>query len=117
MTVTFADVAGVDSAKEELTEVVSVMKAAKASYSRLKVKMPSGVLLCGPPGTGKTLLGECQGSPARIRAQPAIQVSWQAPQLVRFALLPSWLHAWQCKELGSAWPPRLITAALCLRHR
>jgi ATP-dependent Zn protease len=57
--VTFADVAGVDSAKEELTEVVSVMKSAKSSYSKLKVKMPSGVLLCGPPGTGKTLLGEC----------------------------------------------------------
>ena len=50
VTVTFQDVAGVDSAKTELAEVVSVMKAAKQSYSRLKVKMPSGVLLCGPPG-------------------------------------------------------------------
>lgn len=45
--------------QEELLEIVNVMKKAKASYTKLKVKMPSGVLLCGPPGTGKTLLGEC----------------------------------------------------------
>ncbi len=43
--------------QEELMEVVTVMKAAKASYTKLNVKIPSGVLLCGPPGTGKTLLG------------------------------------------------------------
>lgn len=42
-------------------EVVSVMRAANKSYTKLKVKMPSGVLLCGPPGTGKTLLGACVG--------------------------------------------------------
>ncbi|GLI66848.1 hypothetical protein VaNZ11_010831 [Volvox africanus] len=53
---TFADVAGVDAAKAELLEVVAVMRQTKGSYSKLKVKMPSGVLLCGPPGTGKTLL-------------------------------------------------------------
>lgn len=34
-----------------------MMRAQKSAYSRLKVKMPSGVLLSGPPGTGKTLLG------------------------------------------------------------
>ncbi|MEW5318471.1 MAG: hypothetical protein WDW38_009691 [Sanguina aurantia] len=56
-TITFADVAGVDSAKRELMEVVSTMKATRPASSKLKVKMPSGVLLCGPPGTGKTLLG------------------------------------------------------------
>jgi DNA polymerase III delta prime subunit len=40
-------------------EVVTVMRGVKAAYNKLKVRMPSGVLLCGPPGTGKTLLGEC----------------------------------------------------------
>lgn len=66
VTVTFADVAGVDSAKQELAEVVSVMKAAKASYKKLKVKMPSGVVLCGPPGTGKTLLAKAVAGEAGI---------------------------------------------------
>jgi ATP-dependent metalloprotease FtsH len=64
--ITFSDVAGVDSAKEELAEVVSVMKAAKQSYTKLKVKMPSGVLLCGPPGTGKTLLAKAVAGEAGI---------------------------------------------------
>lgn len=72
VTVTFADVAGVDSAKEELTEVVSVMKASKSAYSKLRVKMPSGVLLCGPPGTGKTLLAKAVAGEAGI---PFIAVS------------------------------------------
>lgn len=55
--VTFADVAGVENAKEELREVVACLKDAQR-YARLNAKMPSGVLLCGAPGTGKTLLGE-----------------------------------------------------------
>mmetsp|Transcript_4482 Transcript_4482/g.12213 ORF Transcript_4482/g.12213 Transcript_4482/m.12213 type:complete len:653 (-) Transcript_4482:463-2421(-) len=63
---TFRDVAGVDSAKEELLEVVDVMKKAKSSYTKLKVKMPSGVLLCGPPGTGKTLLAKAVAGEAGI---------------------------------------------------
>jgi len=66
VSITFNDVAGVDSAKEELMEVVSVMKAQKAAYSKLKVKMPSGVLLCGPPGTGKTLLAKAVAGEAGI---------------------------------------------------
>ncbi|GLC60747.1 hypothetical protein PLESTB_001666400 [Pleodorina starrii] len=63
---TFADVAGVDAAKEELLEVVSVMRATKSTYSKLKVKMPSGVLLCGPPGTGKTLLAKAVAGEAGV---------------------------------------------------
>lgn len=55
--ITFADVAGVDTAREELLEVVACLRDARR-YSRLNAKTPSGVLLCGPPGTGKTLLGE-----------------------------------------------------------
>ena len=54
--ITFRDVAGVDSAKEELREVVACLRDA-GRYARLNAKMPSGVLLTGAPGTGKTLLG------------------------------------------------------------
>jgi cell division protease FtsH len=55
--VTFADVAGVDEAKDELREVVDFLKN-PADYGRLGGRMPKGVLLVGPPGTGKTLLAK-----------------------------------------------------------
>ena len=53
--VTFADVAGIDEAKEELAEVVDFLRN-PAKYQRLGGRIPRGVLLSGPPGTGKTLL-------------------------------------------------------------
>jgi cell division protease FtsH len=53
--VTFADVAGIDDAKKELTEIVDFLRTPDR-YSRLGGRMPHGVLLFGPPGTGKTLL-------------------------------------------------------------
>ncbi len=53
--VTFADVAGIDEAKEELTEVVDFLRH-PARYQKLGGRIPHGVLLSGPPGTGKTLL-------------------------------------------------------------
>jgi cell division protease FtsH len=53
--VTFADVAGIDEVKAELTEIVDFLRTPDR-YSRLGGRMPHGVLLFGPPGTGKTLL-------------------------------------------------------------
>ena len=53
--VTFADVAGVEEAKEELAEIIDFLKD-PGKYQRLGGKIPKGVLLLGPPGTGKTLL-------------------------------------------------------------
>jgi cell division protease FtsH len=53
--VTFADVAGIDEAKEELLEVVDFLRHPD-KYRRLGGRIPHGVLLAGPPGTGKTLL-------------------------------------------------------------
>ncbi|MBQ2942243.1 MAG: ATP-dependent zinc metalloprotease FtsH [Clostridia bacterium] len=55
--VTFADVAGVDEEKEELTEIVEFLKNPK-KYTELGARIPKGVLLVGPPGTGKTLLAK-----------------------------------------------------------
>ncbi len=53
--VTFADVAGADEEKEELTEIVEFLKNPN-EFSKLGARIPKGVLLVGPPGTGKTLL-------------------------------------------------------------
>src|SRR5438067_2449046 len=54
-TVTFAQVAGIDEAKEELTEIVDFLRS-PAKYQKLGGRIPRGVLLSGQPGTGKTLL-------------------------------------------------------------
>jgi cell division protease FtsH len=63
--VTFADVAGVDEAKEELSEVVAFLKEPE-SYARLGAHVPKGTLLVGPPGTGKTLLARAVAGEAGV---------------------------------------------------
>ncbi|MBB5219568.1 cell division protease FtsH [Treponema rectale] len=61
----FADVAGVDEAKEELVEVVDFLKEPK-KYTEIGGKIPKGVLLVGPPGTGKTLLARAVAGEAGV---------------------------------------------------
>jgi len=63
--VTFADVAGIDEAKEELVEVVDFLKE-PTKYTRLGGAVPKGVLLVGPPGTGKTLLARAVAGEANV---------------------------------------------------
>ncbi len=61
----FADVAGVDEAKEELTEIVAFLKDPN-TYGRLGARIPKGILLVGPPGCGKTLLARAVAGEAGV---------------------------------------------------
>jgi len=63
--VTFADVAGVDEAKQELTEIVDFLKKPER-YAEIGARIPKGVLLVGPPGTGKTLLSKAVAGEAEV---------------------------------------------------
>ncbi|MGH2856109.1 MAG: ATP-dependent metallopeptidase FtsH/Yme1/Tma family protein, partial [Solirubrobacteraceae bacterium] len=69
--VTFADVAGIDEAKEELTEIVDFLKGPD-KYLKLGARIPRGVLLSGQPGTGKTLLARAVAGEAGV---PFFQMS------------------------------------------
>ncbi len=63
--VTFDDVAGVDEAKDELTEIVDFLKTPER-YTEIGARIPKGVLLVGPPGTGKTLLSKAVAGEASV---------------------------------------------------
>jgi len=63
--ITFADVAGLDEAKQEVMEIVDFLKNPK-KYTALGGKIPKGALLVGPPGTGKTLLAKAMAGEAQV---------------------------------------------------
>ncbi len=63
--VTFADVAGVDEAEDELKEIVEFLRTPR-KYTQLGGRIPKGVLLVGPPGTGKTLLARAVAGEAHV---------------------------------------------------
>jgi cell division protease FtsH len=65
VSVTFADVAGLDEAKVEVMEIVDFLKNPK-KYTNLGGKIPKGALLIGPPGTGKTLLAKAMAGEAQV---------------------------------------------------
>jgi cell division protease FtsH len=63
--ITFEDVAGMENAKQELSEIVEYLKE-PAKFTRLGARVPKGVLLFGPPGTGKTLMAKAVAGEANV---------------------------------------------------
>ena len=79
--VTFADVAGVDEAKDELHEIVDFLRRPE-EFTRLGAHIPRGILLVGPPGTGKTLMAEAVAG-AFACCSALRQVSRRSPSVDR----------------------------------
>src|SRR4029434_1689016 len=70
---TFADVAGYEGVKQEITEVVDFLKHPER-FAEIGARIPKGVLLVGPPGTGKTLIARAVARDAGV-AFPSLTVS------------------------------------------
>ena len=70
VSVTFADVAGIDEAKDEVHEIVEFLKSPE-KFARLGGRIPRGVLLAGPPGCGKTLLAKAIAGEADVPSSPS----------------------------------------------
>ena len=68
--ITFADMAGEEEAKKELSEVVDFLKN-PTKYHQIGARLPRGILLVGPPGTGKTLLARAVAGEAACRSSPS----------------------------------------------
>lgn len=74
---TFADVAGVEEAKEEVGELVDFLRDPR-KYQKLGGTIPRGVLMVGPPGTGKTLLARAIAGEAKVPFLPSpVRISWK----------------------------------------
>ncbi|OMJ82179.1 hypothetical protein SteCoe_17198 [Stentor coeruleus] len=65
-TTTFADVKGINECREELEEIVNILKN-RGKYHKIGARMPRGILLTGPPGTGKTLLAKAIAGEAGVK--------------------------------------------------
>ncbi len=65
ISITFSDVAGLEEAKEEISEIVDFLKSPE-KYTKLGGKIPRGAMLIGPPGTGKTLLAKAVAGEAKV---------------------------------------------------
>lgn len=105
------DVAGVDTAKEELLEVVACLRDS-SKYAQLNARMPPGVLLTGVPGTGKTLLGE----------HPQCSFLLARHQYASASVMPSQLSAWTGFNLfaschDSSWLLKLLVPVVRCIHR
>jgi cell division protease FtsH len=96
--VSFADVAGIDEAKEELQEVVEFLSTPE-KFQKLGGRIPKGVLLVGPPGTGKTLLAravpgpwpgrpKCLSSASAGRSLWRCSSAWERHEFAIFSLRP-----------------------------